>query len=1155
MRRLILIVFAIIIANHCISQNKKSIVDLRKLVQKKEQLNYSEKNSISHEGNISTRHSKAMNTKCIGTSPNVYTLLMGEQTVIDVNNDLNMIMFTHRQGGAWGFSQPGGSSADLYCKYSVNNGQTWDSVAYLHPGQYLIRYPNGVIYNPPGNTNPDNAYAIVCGPTTSGTGWNGNLFGSIRLDGAHNNYNIFNESPDSIVLVRMGLSSGNGNFHVMATVNDQISDFSYYKIYNGTFNTTTHKTEWTYSYVKPTMKSITYDGSYSTYTWAYNGNIAFSQDGLHGYVYTFGADTVVDPYHTSIPNIWETYDGGATWTKRQIFEFYDQIQAIRDKIWPTLASSNLPNSQQIFRPDFPCGYVGSENIYPGVVDANGQLHIACIIKGRYSSHPDSMEYSYANHPNLLFDVFTTPNGMSAVFIDTMKTNIVTADNSGYGTGTDAVGWDHKIQISRNADGTKIFVTWTDTDPAIDTCNLLPEPKCWSWDITSGFSTPPISYTTGYGNTFFPHVPKNILDASQLFSVPLSFIDIFDSNQNPNSPIKHYYQSGIDINNSDYSIANCTLSAYITAPDSLCNGDNINLIITPTNGTPPYAYEWSNNLGTSSEVTSATGSAASYSVTVTDADGCTIVSSKSVYVYTTPIVNLGQDITICHDTSVTLHAGNVSSTYQWNVGSINEYLTISEPGTYSVVVSRCGLSSSDSINIYQTNCFNSISGLIFKDLNWNSVKDANEPVMPNVVVKVMPGNLYFSSNNLGIYTALVDTGTFTISIPNPPTHFFPALQSCTVTFNDTGMTSANNDFAMFPDSANDVAVYVGFGNARPGFDVYYNLHVKNHGNTVLNGKVKFLADSLLNLTGSFENYNISGDTVIINYSGLDPGAVKYYTIMYNLPATVELGTILNSIAIVTPIQDDNISTNNFYPINQVVTGSFDPNDKNIIPQIITPEYASQLKPLMYTIRFQNTGTDTAFNIKIIDTLCENVNPASFQLLASSHTCNFRMFGHGIIEFKFPNILLADSNTNEPLSHGFVIYSVKPKDSLDIGDTIKNTADIYFDFNLPVRTNTVLSKITDTLLYTSSNQIMPENISVYPNPFTKSINIHYTLTQNSEVNFDIFNIIGEKIASIKQIKQKAGSNSFPLDLSSFNTGVYFLKININSKIYSVKIVKNK
>jgi len=82
----------------------------------------------------------------------------------------------------------------------------------------------------------------------------------------------------------------------------------------------------------------------------------------------------------------------------------------------------------------------------------------------------------------------------------------------------------------------------------------------------------------------------------------------------------------------------------------------------------------------------------------------------------------------------------------------------------------------------------------------------------------------------------------------------------------------------------------------------------------------------------------------------------------------------------------------------------------------------------------------------------LDKTTFTLLSYSHEPFVQLYTNGVLKFNFPNIHLPDSNTNEPASHGYVQFKIKAKDSLTLGNAIENTANIYFDFNAPVITNT-------------------------------------------------------------------------------------------------------
>lgn len=142
----------------------------------------------------------------------------------------------------------------------------------------------------------------------------------------------------------------------------------------------------------------------------------------------------------------------------------------------------------------------------------------------------------------------------------------------------------------------------------------------------------------------------------------------------------------------------------------------------------------------------------------------------------------------------------------------------------------------------------------------------------------------------------------------------------------------------------------------------------------------------------------------------------------------------------------------------VTGAWDPNDKTGYPRGIGA--TNDILPntdLQYVIRFQNTGTDTAFTVVIRDTLDTDLNIFTVTPGVSSHNYSFTMHGPRVLEWTFNNINLPDSSANEPESHGFATFQVKQVPNLATGTEINNNVGIYFDFNDPVITNTTLHTI--------------------------------------------------------------------------------------------------
>lgn len=146
----------------------------------------------------------------------------------------------------------------------------------------------------------------------------------------------------------------------------------------------------------------------------------------------------------------------------------------------------------------------------------------------------------------------------------------------------------------------------------------------------------------------------------------------------------------------------------------------------------------------------------------------------------------------------------------------------------------------------------------------------------------------------------------------------------------------------------------------------------------------------------------------------------------------------------------------------ITDSYDPNDKLVTPVGRTEEfYTPTNTALKYKIRFQNTGTDVAYRIVVVDTLSEHLDLSTLQLGATSHPSRVEVSGKGrpVLIWTFDNIMLPDSTADEPGSHGYIQFSIKPKAGLPEKTLVENFADIFFDFNSPIRTNVTQNRIYD------------------------------------------------------------------------------------------------
>ncbi|RAR46639.1 putative repeat protein (TIGR01451 family)/predicted secreted protein (Por secretion system target) [Flavobacterium lacus] len=232
----------------------------------------------------------------------------------------------------------------------------------------------------------------------------------------------------------------------------------------------------------------------------------------------------------------------------------------------------------------------------------------------------------------------------------------------------------------------------------------------------------------------------------------------------------------------------------------------------------------------------------------------------------------------------------------------------------------------------------------------------------------------------------------------------------------------------------------------------------------------------------------------------------------------------------PMGDDDIE----YEVHCLeIIDSFDPNDKLVSPTGITENnYVKAGTVLDYMIRFQNTGTDTAYKVVIKDSLSVHLDPATIQWGISSHPYTVMIRGTVTpeIEFTFNDINLPHSAVNELGSNGFVKFKATTYNSLANGIVVDNNANIYFDYNFPILTNTAQVTISDFIpIYDplTVESFVTQNLKVYPNPTSGLVSIDSDTLQQVE----LFNLSGVLLET---------TNKNEIDLRPYSKGIYLLKI---------------
>lgn len=370
---------------------------------------------------------------------------------------------------------------------STDGGATWSVYNQIFDptagGTANARYPQGGIYNPAGNTDPNNAYMNVFAATLDGSNgtagsWGGYGTATTKLDGTGNSQlgwpsvpPIRQNVPDAMTInpvtgdlfvVDPSVIGGLGNQYVDTLV-----------ITRGIFNSELGK----YDY----EQSLLYAPVNVYGTAVADSRIAFAPDGMTGYIMTL-SDNGEDPFATELayyPILYKTTDGGETWDETPITVplggpdglYGIEYGLLTDDQIALLFEEPLPNRDEIvyttaFTSDF-------------AVDMYGNPVISVVI-----GVASSTAYSIISETQTFasFNIYSNDGG-ETWYAQKVGTNLLTFRGT-WGE----ISEDNRSQLTTTPDGSKMFFSWLDTDFEGQVDNNQPDIYCVGWDVVNNTYT-------------------------------------------------------------------------------------------------------------------------------------------------------------------------------------------------------------------------------------------------------------------------------------------------------------------------------------------------------------------------------------------------------------------------------------------------------------------------------------------------------------------------------------------------------------------------------------------------------------------------------------------------------------------------------------------
>ncbi len=358
----------------------------------------------------------------------------------------------------------------------------------------------------------------------------------------------------------------------------------------------------------------------------------------------------------------------------------------------------------------------------------------------------------------------------------------------------------------------------------------------------------------------------------------------------------------------------------------------------------------------------------------------------------------------------------------------------------------------------------LTGTAFRDDNGNGVRDEGEPGLPNMAV--LNGETKIFTDAEGSFALPVAHGD-AYSVGTDPLECY-SLTTGTQTFTGTYSVASppTITFGFRPDeSAAKLRLLVNAGRVRCNSDVPYWLTVLNDGCLSLAGTATItLPDDLIFVESSPAPSSRSGQVLTYKFDTLQPGQTFYSLLKVTMPGETAAGSEISVDAEVTANTAGALTATATVNHTETLRCAVDPNDMQVSPSRKEPtnsNYTQLDETITYTVRFQNTGNDTAYTVLVEDELTVLHDLSTFVPVAASHPYTVKMYEAGRVVFRFDNIYLPDSATNVTGSQGFVTFDIRSHQDLEDFTVIRNNAAIYFDNNQPVITNTVISTMVAQL----------------------------------------------------------------------------------------------
>lgn len=443
----------------------------------------------------------------------------------------------------------------------------------------------------------------------------------------------------------------------------------------------------------------------------------------------------------------------------------------------------------------------------------------------------------------------------------------------------------------------------------------------------------------------------------------------------------------------------------------------------------------------------------------------------------------------------------------------------------------------------------ITGSVYFDENQNCVFNQGASKFSEWKVRLEGTNFTRTrpTDTAGTFSFDVAPGSYKLTAIPPSTLWQLCDSTFTILVEESDIEIQQNFYAHSDGHCAEMQLNFSTPFLRRCADNTYYVTIRNQGPLATVSTILTLTmDPAFELVSSGMPFSQSGQDILFDLGSLAVNQEVTFSFVIYLSCDANLGDEHCMIGLLADPIDCN-PQNTLRTECQINIGPFDPNDKRIFSE--GGREVSESSPedfIYYHVRFQNTGTDTAFNVRIVDTLSTHLNVNTMEVLGASHLYTYTLVEDSILFMYFDNISLPDSNINEAASNGYFVFRIKPRQDVAFGTEIPNRANIYFDFNEVVRTNEALLVIMPPVH--TKTPLTRHDFTIFPVPAHDFITIDLEMDQERKYTYTIVNSLGNECGHSDLL------NSMAIDIASLIPGVYVLMLQEKGSIVGLaKFIK--